>query len=188
MEYTNDFFRSGFSSNIQTLNNLLKDIDHKLLNTIPAPGKWCIGEIVDHLLITGGRYIEVLEAKLNNDPGSLKKGSGPYTHPFLMRKFIGIVSPEYQRNMPTIKPFEPHDHKNFDKDSLLSQFGILNNRYLKLIELADEHQLDLGNIKVGNPIYPIWKMPVSGCLALNEAHQRRHFGQIERVLKAKSQN
>lgn len=183
MEYTNEFFRSGFSSNIQTLNNLLKDVDQKLLNTIPAPGKWCIGEIVDHLLITGGKYADVLEAKLTNNPDALKKGSGPYSHPFLMRKFIGIVSPDYQRNMPTIKPFEPHDHKNFDKDSLLSQFGILNNRYLKLIELADERQLDLGAIKVGNPIYPIWKMPVSGCFALNEAHQRRHFGQIERILE-----
>lgn len=101
-----------------------------------------------------------------------------------MRKFIGVVSPDYQRNMPTIKPFEPHDHKNFDKDSLLSQFETLNNRYLKLLDVADEYQLDLGNIKVGNPIYPIWKMPVSGCFALNEAHQRRHFGQIERVLES----
>lgn len=180
--YTNEFYKSQFSGNLETLKNLLQDVDHTLLNTVPAPGKWCIGEIVDHLLITGGRYAEVLENKLNDNPGSLKKGNGPYSHPFLMRKFIGIVSPEYQRNMPTIKPFEPHDHKNFDKESLLTQFETLNNRFLKLIDLADEYQLDLGNIKVGNPIYPIWKMPVSGCFALNEAHQRRHFGQIERIL------
>ena len=182
--YTNEFYKAQFSSNIETLKNLLQDVDHTLLNTVPAPGKWCIGEIVDHLLITGGRYADVLENKLNDNPSDLQKGEGPYTHPFLMRKFIGIVSPEYQRNMPTIKPFEPHDHKNFDKDSLLTQFETLNNRFLKLIGIADEHQLDLGKIKVSNPIYPIWKMPVSGCLALNEAHQRRHFGQIERILEA----
>lgn len=73
MQYTNGFFRDGFSSNTQTLKELLKDVDHKLLNTIPAPGKWCIGEIVDHLLITGGKYIDVLEAKLANNSDTLKK-------------------------------------------------------------------------------------------------------------------
>ncbi len=182
--YNNDYYRNQFSSNIDTLNNLIKDIDKTLLNSIPAPGKWCIGEIIDHLLITGGRYAEVLEIKLNENPNDLKKGGGPYSHPFLMRMFIKIVSPEYQRNMPTIKPFEPHDHHNFEKDALLKQFQTLNERFLKLINIADEHELDLGRIKVGNPIYPIWKMPVSGCLALNEAHQRRHFGQIERVLES----
>ncbi len=184
MKYTNQFYRTGFTTNIDTLKKLLQDIDTQLLNAVPAPKKWSIGEIVDHLIITGGRYADVLELKLNENPDTLKKGSGPYKHPFLMQKFIGIVSPDYQRNIPTIKPFEPHDHKNFDKASLLTQFETLNTRYLKLIDLADEHQLDLAAIKVGNPIYPIWKMPVSGCLALNEAHQRRHFGQIERILEA----
>lgn len=182
--YTNEYFRTQFSSNTETLSSLLRDVDQTLINTVPAPEKWCMGEIVDHLLITGGRYAEVLEIKLNEPPDTLKKGSGPYSHPFLMRKFINIVSPEYQRAMPTIKPFEPHDHKNFDKDSLLKQFETLNNRFLTMIDLADDHQLDLEKIKVGNPIYPIWKMPVSGCFALNEAHQRRHFGQIKRVLES----
>lgn len=182
--YTNEYYRSQYSSNLEKLSSILQNTDHSLINTIPAPGKWSIGEIVDHLLITGSKYAVVLEEKLSGDLAVLKKGTGPYSHPFLMRKFIKIVSPEYQRNMPTIKPFEPHDHKNFEKESLLKQFETLNNRFLKLIELADDHQLDLGKIKVGNPIYPIWKMPISGCLALNEAHQRRHFGQIEGVLSS----
>ncbi|MEQ9309061.1 MAG: DinB family protein [Balneolaceae bacterium] len=182
--YTNEYYRSQYSSNLETLSSILQNTDHTLINTVPAPGKWCIGEIVDHLIITGIKYAVVLEEKLSGDLALLKKGAGPYSHPFLMRQFIKIVSPEYQRNMPTIKPFEPHDHKNFEKESLLKQFEMLNNRFLKLIDLADKHQLDLGKIKVGNPIYPIWKMPISGCLALNEAHQRRHFGQIERILES----
>tara|TARA_R110000868_G_scaffold408293_7_gene691077 strand:+ start:27031 stop:27591 length:561 start_codon:yes stop_codon:yes gene_type:complete len=182
--YTNDFYRTQFSSNLDVLKKMVHDVDHKLLNTVPAPGKWCIGEVIDHLLIIGGRYLEVLEAKLNDRPESLRKGSGPYSHSFLIRLFIKVVSPEYKRKTPTIAPFKPHDHKNFDKNTLLSDFESLNKRFLALIDIADEYELDLGKIKVGNPIYPIWKMSISGCLAINEAHQRRHFGQIERVLEA----
>lgn len=181
--YTNEYFRSQFSTNSKILHDLLIDSDSDTINKVPAPGKWSIGEIVDHLIISGGRYVEVLDLKLTIDPGSLRKGTGPYSHPFLMRMFIKMVSPESQKKVPTIKPFEPQDHKNFDKEPLLKQFEAMNNRFLELIDIADKHQLDLGNIKVGNPIYPIWKMPISGCFALNEAHQRRHFGQIEKILK-----
>ncbi len=184
MTYTNDFYRTQFAKNTTVLNELLNDVDHSLLNTIPTPGKWCIGEIVDHLLIAGGRYLDVLEPKLNEHPDSLKKGPGPYSHPFLISLFIKLVSPEFKRKVPTIPPFVPHDHKNFDKERLLSDFEALNNRFIQLVDIADKHQLDLGKIKIGNPIYPIWKMSISGCLAINEAHQRRHFGQIERVLVA----
>ncbi|GAB5410615.1 MAG: hypothetical protein BalsKO_29800 [Balneolaceae bacterium] len=186
MTYTNDYYRTQFSKNISTLRELTADADHTLLNTMPAPGKWCIGEIVDHLLISGGKYLDVLEAKLNNNPDALKKGSGPYSHPFLMRLFIKMVGPESKRKVPTIKPFEPHDHNNFDKEGLLNDFESLNTRFINLVDIADKHQLDLGEIKVGNPIYPIWKMSISGCFAINEAHQRRHLGQIEKILEARA--
>lgn len=186
MTYTNDYYRTQFTKNTSTLKELMKDVDHTLLNTIPAPGKWCIGEIVDHLLLAGGRYADVLEAKLGDNPKNLKKGTGPYSHSVLIRLFIKVVSPEFKRTVPTIPPFVPHDHKNFDKKGLLSDFESLNNRFIELVDIADKHQLDLGKIKVGNPIYPIWKMSISGCLAINEAHQRRHFDQVERILRAKA--
>ena len=186
--YTNDFYKQQFSSNIDALNNLLQNVDQKLLNTIPAPKKWCIGEIIDHLLITGGRYLEELEPKLKSNPDALKKGSGPYNHPFTIRFLIKMVSPESQRNVPTAPAFEPQEELNYDKEKILSRFEAMNNRFLALVDLADEHQLDIGSIKVGNPLIPFWKMSISGCFAINEAHQRRHFTQIERILGADNQN
>lgn len=185
--YTNEYYRTQFSANIDALTKLIQDVEPSLINSVPAPGKWCIGEVIDHLLIAGGKYADVLEAKIQENPDVLPNGSGPYSHPFLIRQFIKIVSPEYKRKMPTIAPFEPNDYKNFDKDSLLRDFIKMNERYIALIDLADKNQLHLGKIKVGNPVYPIWKMNISGCLAINEAHQRRHFGQIERILAAVNQ-
>jgi len=186
--YTNEYYRTQFISNMETLSRQLNGVDRITVNTIPAPKKWCIGEIVDHLLLAGRRYVEVLEAKLSNQPESQQKGSGPYTHPLLIRYFIKIVSPELKRNVPTIKPFEPHHDMNFDPETLIQEFEALNTRFLSLVDIADKHHLDLGAIKVGNPIIPFWKMSISGCLAINEAHQRRHFGQIERILEVKSSN
>ncbi len=186
--YTNEYYRTQFTSNMKTLSQMLNGVDAITVNTVPAPGKWCIGEIVDHLLITGTSYAEVLEANLNEHPETLKKGEGPYKHSFFLSFFIKVVSPEFRRNVPTVPPFEPHDHKNFDKDTLLKEFEALNTRFLALLDIADEHQLHLGSIKVGNPLYSFWKMSISGCLAVSEAHQRRHFGQIERILQAKSSN
>lgn len=184
--YTNQYYRSQFTSNTNLLDRLIGELDRTLINTKPTEKKWCIGEVVDHLLITGGRYLEVLETALKENPELLQKGDGPYTHSLLLRYFIKVVSPEFKPKIPTLAPFVPHEHMNFNKELLLDEFEILNNRFLCLVDLADSHRLDLGSIKVGNPIYPFWKMSVSSCFAVNEAHQRRHFRQIQRILNSVS--
>jgi len=180
--YTNDFYIQAFTSAKETIHTLMVNTDNQVFNTPPAEGKWCIGEIISHLIQTDKEYLTVLENKILGDTSDLKKGAGPYTHPIHLRWFIKIVSPEFKMAVPTLPPFEPKAIKDLDKSLLLEEFEVIQNRYLTLLEKAAEENLHLGKIKVGNPIYPFVKMSVSACLAVNEAHQRRHFQQIERIL------
>ena len=180
--YTNDYYIQAFTSAKNTINSLVNDINLAAFSTPPAENKWCIGEIISHLIQTDKEYLAVLESKLSGDVSKLIKGSGPYKHPIHLRWFIKIVSPEFKKAVPTIPSFEPIEVKRMDKDLLLREFGEMQDRYLALIKKADEENLHLGKIKVGNPVYPIVKMSISACLAINEAHQRRHFQQIENIL------
>ncbi|MEQ9091689.1 MAG: DinB family protein [Balneola sp.] len=180
--YTNDFYIQGFTSAKKTIHELVDSIDNQTFNTPPAEDKWCIGEIISHLIKTSTEYLAVLENKILGDTSELKKGNGPYKHPFHLRWFIKVVSPEYKKAMPTIPPFEPKEIKDLNKSELLSEFDVIQDRYLKLLDKATKDSLHLGKIKVGNPIYPLIKMSLSACFAVNEAHQRRHFQQIEEIL------
>tara|TARA_R110002124_G_scaffold287013_3_gene469694 strand:+ start:3449 stop:3997 length:549 start_codon:yes stop_codon:yes gene_type:complete len=180
--YTNDYYIQAFTSAKDTIHSLVDDVDQAIFSTPPAENKWCIGEILSHLIQTDKEYLTVLEDKILGDTSDLKKGNAPYKHPIHIRWFIKVVSPEFKRAVPTIPPFEPIEAKKMDKDRLLKEFDEIQDRYLSLIRKADKENLHLGKIKVGNPIYPIIKMSISACLAVNEAHQRRHFQQIRRIL------
>lgn len=180
--YTNDYYSEAFDNAKSTIHALSSTVDDQKFNTPPAEEKWCIGEIISHLIQTSKEYLNVLEPKILGDTSDLAKGNGPYKHPIHMRWFIKIVSPEFKKAVPTVPAFEPLDIKEFDKTKLLLELDQIQDRYLKFIEKADRENLHLGKIKVGNPIYPIIKMSISSCLAVNEAHQRRHFQQIENIL------
>jgi len=48
--YTNDFYIQGFTSAKKTIHELVDSIDNQTFNTPPAEDKWCIGEIISHLI------------------------------------------------------------------------------------------------------------------------------------------
>ncbi len=179
--YTNDFFVDGFNNAADTMHQLVDDMDQDTFSTPPADGKWCVGEIIHHLLLTGGLYLAEFHDVLDGDTDHLAHGGGPYKHGFLMRLFIRTVSPENSRNIPTVSVFKPDPVKGLDKEKLLSDFDALQEAFIAVVEKASRENLDLGAIRMPNPVYPLLKMPVSAALAVQEAHQRRHLEQIRAI-------
>lgn len=182
--YTNNFYTEGFHSAKATIHELVDPLDLTTFNTPPKKGSWCAGEVVSHLIKTGNQYVSVLESKFSGDTTGLAKGSGPYTHPIHLKWFTKAVSPEFKLKMPTFPVFEPVSIKELDKLELLKELDSIQDRFIEIIKTAESENLDMGRIKVGNPVFPILKMSMSSCLAINEAHQRRHFEQIKRAVKA----
>lgn len=180
--YTNDFYRERFNSAKSVLPSLIEDLDDTQFSTRPNASAWCVGEVVSHLINAGNLYLGVLEDKMNDGTDSLPKGSGPYEHPWHLRLFIKTVSPEFRRKVKTLRPFEPMKVEDLDRQKLLSEFDDLQDRFLKLVDIAATNQVDLAKVKVSNPVYAILKMNLSSCLAIMEAHQRRHFQQIEHTI------
>ena len=181
MAYTNEFFIRGFEQAATTMHELVDGLDDLSFRTPPAEGKWCVGEIMSHLLHTGGLYLNALHDKLDGDTAHLARGKDNYTHGFFMRFFIKAVSPENTRKLPTVAPFEPDPVEGLDKEKLLSDFDALQQAFIAVVEKADREDLDLSRIKIPNPVYPMIKMPVSAALAVQEAHQRRHLEQIRAI-------
>ncbi|RNC83911.1 MAG: DinB family protein [Balneola sp.] len=180
--YTNEFYREGFTRAKSTLASLVDHLDDIQFSTRPNPDAWCVGEVISHLLKSGEEYLAVMEPKLEGGLDRYPKVSGEYKHAWHLRLFIKSVSPEFRRRIKTLPSFEPVQIEELEKTALLSDFNALQDRFLTLIEIAEEHQIDLSKVKLNNPIYPIIKMNLSSCFAIMEAHQRRHFQQIERTI------
>lgn len=75
-----------------------------------------------------------------------------------------------------------------NKDDILQNFLKLQKEYLMILRRAKKEQIDLAALKVANPVVSYIKMTVAECIAVTEAHQRRHMLQAEKVLQRLTDN
>ena len=181
--YTYDYYITQFTEAKIFVQNKVEPLSQDLFTTSPGPEKWCTAEIMMHLSRTSQVYIPVIEAAINEAPDKKKYYGEPFKVGFLMKKFIHIVGPENEKLTPTLPAFVPtKDGDRFDKAHILKEFTDIQNQLIELVSKSKIEHLVLDKLKVKNPIYSIIRMDVNACLAIIEAHQRRHFGQIEALL------
>lgn len=179
--YTNAFYLNSFEQSKETAQQILAKVDDELFKKKPSPTAWCIAEVLSHINVATGAYLAPMEKKLQQTPNSLPKGSGPYSHPWHFRLLISAVSPESKRKIKTFSIFEPNQIGDLDRATLEEGYVENMDRFCALLNTAVEHELDLGKIKIGNPMVKWVKMSLSACMAVNEAHIRRHLDQIKRL-------
>ncbi len=177
-EYTYDYFLEAFNQAKQTAEKLTESVSQDLFIQKPSENKWSMGEILSHLVQAGNEYLPQIEKALNKSDDKLAKGSPPFTPNFVFRWFIGQVSPENLRKLPTVSSFEPIPSQELDPNSVLTDFLKLQDEFIHIIKRAKLEGLDLDHIKTWNPIVKIIPMSLTACFGVQEAHQRRHFEQI----------
>ncbi|MAO65479.1 MAG: hypothetical protein CL666_10810 [Balneola sp.] len=177
-DYTYDYLLDAFQQAKQTAQELTESVSAEIFLRKPAEDKWCMGEILDHLVQAGNEYLPQIEKGLKKPDEQLPKGGEPFTPNFFFRWFIKIVSPEYQRGVPTVKPFEPKKAVEIDRKEVLANFLTLQDNFIKILKRAKLEQLHLDRIKTRNPVVKLVPMSLTACFAIQEAHQRRHFEQM----------
>ena len=180
-DYTYNYLITAFEQAKLTAENLISGTDEDVFLKKPTEDKWCMGEILSHLVQTGNEYLPQIKKGLNKSDEDLAKGGEPFTPNFLFRWFIYFVSPEYKKPVPTVKPFEPVSAVNIDKQNVLNDFLKLQDEFIHILKKAKLEQLNLDRIKTRNPIVKFVPMSLTACFAIQEAHQRRHFGQMQEL-------
>ncbi len=177
--YTYDYFLDAFEQAKETAKELSQSVGTDVFLRKPAADKWCMGEILSHLVQAGNEYLPQIKKGMSKPDEDLPKGGQPFTPNFLFRWFIYFVSPQYKRPVPTVKPFEPKSADNIDQKKVLSDFLTLQDEFIHLIKKAKLEQLNLDRIKTRNPIIKFVPMSITACFGVQEAHQRRHFEQMK---------
>ena len=163
----------------QDLPGVTGGLDRERFNWTPAPGRWSIGQCVEHLNITAERYQPVLRQAMSaaRERGQLK--SGPFALGLFERWFMQTMEPPVRFRTRTPKAFVASPA--LDPQQTVERFYVLHDSLRDCIASADG--LDLRVIKVRSQFGPIsWSL--NGTFAILLAHARRHIWQAREVRNA----
>jgi hypothetical protein len=146
----------------------------------PAPGRWSVAQIIEHLNTYGRYYLPRLQEAINDKqtepaewfvPGWL----GGYFTKSMMPKPDGTIGNK-------MKAFKNHSPApQLDAVKVLQEF---EQQEILLLQLLDKAQLvDLNRARIPVSIAPFIKLKMGDVFGFNIAHHQRHFVQIENTIR-----
>lgn len=179
--YTYSWYINQFRTARQQAEEFILSVDGQVFLQRPNKNSWCIAECYSHLINFGKIYYETIKNGLKNDTKTANPDQ-PFKPRWLWRKVVSFFEPPYKIKVKTFEPFEPEDTTDLNKDYILDEFVGLQNLFISQLENAEQQDIDLNRVKVGNPMLTLLKMTISECYAVTDAHQRRHQWQAQQIM------
>jgi uncharacterized damage-inducible protein DinB len=171
---------SGLQKDIDSLQqriNTIQQYDNSILNRQPAPGKWSVAQIIEHLNSYNRYYLPEIERSLNTKDIPFNKTFKPG---LIGNYFTNMMAPKSEQ--VTNKMKAPKDHTPapaLDSRKVIAEFIAGQLRLAELLKQAEK--TDIGRLKVPISISRFIKLKLGDTLRFLITHQQRHFLQIERV-------
>lgn len=151
------------------------------VNFRPAPGRWSVGQCLDHLAVSVRVYLDPMEpvgerARVAGRTGGEPYGRGPFMGRFLIR---ALKKPG--KRYPAPKGFRPRGGE-LAPDAVRADFQAQVGR-LEAAAKASEG-LALGAIRMPWPAFSPVKLSLAQAFELQALHLHRHLDQAERVTQA----
>lgn len=187
-ERSYDFYINRYREAKIEAEDFLIPLDERTFRRKPSGKSWCIGECYSHLVEAGNQYYEKA-AKGIEDAEKPDTGSEDPMHlRFHLQWFVNYLKPPVTIKSISPGSFNPVEYAKIDKDEILNEFLNLQDKYITQLELAQTNNLDLSSIKVPNPLISFIKMTAAECIAVTEAHQRRHLVQARKIKQQLDEN
>lgn len=185
---------------------LAADLTARQLWWRPEPGRWSVGECLDHLVRTWEAYLPGIERALARAEDEGLTADGPFGRGFLGRWIVRTLEPPPGLRIPAPEAFLPRraapdglpaTERGSDGPrstdgapgggtvgdaSPLRRFLRLQDRFARRIERGDG--LDLEAVRVASPVLPLVSLNLYAVFCLLTAHQRRHLWQARKVTEA----
>lgn len=156
------------------------DIPDDLFILKPEPSVWSADEVCRHLVRFNNLYLGQIDRAVQQ----LKKkpvANGVFKPGFVQNLLIKFLEPPYKIKINTLAPMYPVESSKQPQE--------VRNQLIQTVEglqkRISEYQainLDLRKVKGRNPVLKFLPMSVIDFILFLEAHQRRHFWQIEQTL------
>jgi hypothetical protein len=149
------------------------------LNRRPAPGKWSIGQCLEHLNITGGLVLPTMARKLREAQQSGSKPAETVKSGFIGRKLIvAMQTPASEKPLKSPQQYAPSGSRL--PRTVVEVFGRQLDELTNMVEQA--RKVNANAIRIPNPVIPLLYLRLTDQLELLVVHLKRHVLQAERVL------
>ena len=148
------------------------------LNWKPAPGKWSVGQCLEHLAVGNEMYAPAIAAALSRAPaGPVEEIAIGLPSRIFIREFIAPSDkPQNKKAPPIIQPARDVDAK------ILQRFLDSNVKTRELVQRAAG--IDVNRVRFKNPFVFWIRFTVGTGLEILSKHEQRHLQQAERVRSA----
>ncbi len=160
----------------QEVPGLTNTLTFEQFNWAPAPGRWSIGQCIEHLNITSERYVPVLTKAINDGRAAGRVSSAPITLGFLERWFMQSLEPPPRMKTKTPASFVAGPQLQID--ATLARWASMQAALADCMRLAEG--VDFRRIKVRSQFGPM-SFSLGGTFLILLAHERRHLWQARQV-------
>lgn len=165
----------------------LLDLTTERLLKRPAPDRWSVMEVVQHMNLSSGHYHRLLQRLYANENNGLRFRS-TFTPGLLGQYSVNSMTPKPNGDIPmrmrTLRMFDPARTAPVNADDALApllRFREMLQGFMGLLERARTRGLEGG--KVTSTLGPIIRFKAGDAFRFPIAHQERHFLQIDRTLE-----
>lgn len=149
------------------------------LNKKPAPDKWSVAQVFDHLITYNSAYFPIYEEVAS---GRHKNSFWQKINPFsgLTGKMILKVLRSDKIKVKAIKSFQPSSSKI--PGTVVQDFINNTNILLKYFKKIGENNTDINKTIVQSPAGSVFTYTLRDSMDISVTHMERHLKQAERVL------
>jgi hypothetical protein len=161
----------------------LQQIPAALLNKQPAPGKWSIAQVIEHLNSYNRYYLPEIEKTLK-EKGNYQPFNPMFKAGLFGNYFTNMMQPKEDGRIAN-KMQAPKDHRPVDilnTDKVMAEFIKGQEQLLELLAWAAK--TDMGKLKVSISISRFIKLKLGDTYRFLIAHQLRHFIQVSNIVTA----
>lgn len=167
--------------NKELAQKIFTDITEEEFNRQPKQGKWSPGQALEHINITNGKYLLIINNILKNPHAKKAEESKNYKHGIFMKKFIELAGPTTKLKMKVPnKNFVPQ--KELDKDKTINEYYELNGKLKAAV--AEAKGFDIKRNKYTSPMASWLKLSLGDGFHLLANHDARHLQQAQRTLES----
>jgi len=161
---------------------LVAGMTDRQFNWREAPGRWSVGQCLDHLNVAVGKTLPRFDSSIEEARARGWMGQGPFTYSRFARWMIGSMEPPAKRRYTTSKIFVPSDAATLRVAEILPEFLRVRDELIARLERSEG--LDLKRARVTSPVSRFFRMSLGGYFGFVIAHERRHLWQARQVMAA----
>jgi hypothetical protein len=171
-----------FDSIVSDARSLAGSLSDEAFNRQPEPGRWSVGQCLEHLNITERKMLENMRPAAREALASRRRAGAPTRHGWMMGWFIRSMEPPPKRRFKTGAGFVPA--VALSRDAVLNDFLSLHEDVVAMLRELDGHQM---SVKVQSPFARLLRYKLGSAFALMAAHDRRHLWQAHEAARALAQ-